>query len=270
MTQLNVPISPRTTRGNRRLTIALPEPGLAMDQDAEWCVVRFDNRWQQIRFHDYDDIYAIPGLYERLFYDVLRCNSPTTIRTLLEQEIEKAGTSPRRFRVLDLGAGNGMVGEEMAAMCVDSLIGVDIIHAAAKAVERDRPGIYDEYLVTDMAHLSKSQRGWLESIGFNCLTCVAALGFGDIPPAAFATAYNLIESGGWIAFNIKEDFLSSSDVSGFARLIRTMCDGGVLTIRAQRRYQHRLATNGKPIMYLAVVGVKQRAIKPELLFSTDG
>ena len=62
--------------------IALPEPSLSMEQDSEWCVIRDEGQWQEIRFHDYEEIYMIPGLYERLFYDILKCNSPTTIRKL--------------------------------------------------------------------------------------------------------------------------------------------------------------------------------------------
>ena len=36
----------------------------------------------------------------------------------------------------------------------------------------------------------------LEAQHFNCLTMIAALGFGDIPPEAFTVAYNFIEDGG--------------------------------------------------------------------------
>ena len=36
---------------------------------------------------------------------------------------------------------------------------------------------------------------------------VAALGYGDIPPQAFAEAFNLISDHGWVAFNIKDRFL---------------------------------------------------------------
>ena len=120
-----------TTRGNSRrngsLEIALPEPALAIEQDAEWCVVRIGDEWRQIRFHDYHDVYALPGLYERLFYDILQCDSPATVRQLLEKETRKGGTAAEDLRVLDLGAGNGMVGEEFAEMGVKSIVGVDII-----------------------------------------------------------------------------------------------------------------------------------------------
>jgi len=236
--------------------IALPEPNLSMTQDAEWCVIRDEGQWRQIRFHDYDELYLIPGLYERLFYDILKCNSPTTIRKLLEKQVAKAGQEPASLRVFDLGAGNGMVGEELADMGVETIVGVDIIEEAAIATERDRPGIYEDYFVQDLTDLSDEDRAHLARFNFNTLCCVAALGFGDIPPLAFAEAYNLIADGGWIAFNIIESFLDEEDASGFSTLIRRMIDGGLLDVCTQQRYQHRIATDGDPLYYIAIIGKK--------------
>ena len=92
-------------------------------------------------------------------------------------------------------------------MGVKFIVGADIIEAAAEATERDRPGVYADYRVVDMTRLNQSDRKGFEGYEFNCLTCVAALGFGDIPTEAFANAFNLIEPDGWIAFNIKSSFL---------------------------------------------------------------
>ena len=55
------------------------------------------------------------------------------------------------------------------------------------------------------------------------MTTVAALGFGDIPPAAFVGAFNLIETPGLLAFTIKDDFLGDDDPSGFSGLIQRSC-----------------------------------------------
>ncbi|MGH3822900.1 MAG: methyltransferase, partial [Pseudonocardiaceae bacterium] len=58
--------------------ILLPEVGHDPDlaQDEEWCEVVVEGERRRIRFHDYHEIYSIPGLYERLFYDTLGCESP--------------------------------------------------------------------------------------------------------------------------------------------------------------------------------------------------
>ena len=238
------------------LRIALPRFDSRLEQDAEWCVVRSNGAWREIRFHDYGRVYEIPGLYEYLFRDLLKCSSPATVRSLLEKEIRSSAPDAHSLRVLDLGAGNGLVGEELTDMGTERIVGVDIIPEAAQAAHRDRPGTYETYFVLDMTRLKEDERQELRRFRFNCLTCVAALGFGDIPPLAFAEAYNLIAPGGWIAFNLKDDFLRASDRSGFARLIDHMTSKGVLSLGATHRYRHRLATNGEPIHYVALAGRK--------------
>lgn len=248
------------TDRSKDLLIALPEPGRRFTQDREWCVVRLNDDWRQIRFHDYDELYSIPGLYEKVIYDVLQCESPKTVCGLLAKELRAEGDSPDALRVLDLGAGNGMVGEELAGLGANYIVGVDIIDEAAKAARRDRPDVYDHYHVADLTDLTEDEEAALQGHRFNCMTCVAALGFGDIPADAFTTAFNLVDDGGWIAFNIKEDFLEHSEKSEFATLIRGMKDRGTLNLLARHRYVHRLGTDRQPLYYVAVVGRKCRDV----------
>jgi len=140
---------------------------------------------------------------------------------------------------------------------VRSIVGVDIIEEAKTAAERDRPGIYADYLVVDLTNIPPDTRTELEAQRFNSLVTVAALGFGDIPPNAFAQAHNLVEDGGLIVFNIKEDFIADGDGSGFSRLISRAIDDGSLVVRSQRRYEHRLSVAGDPLHYVAVVAEKR-------------
>jgi len=265
-----VPVAEGTPRRSEielrdALRIALPEPALQLEQDAEWCLVDTPEGWREIRFHDYAELYEIPGLYERIFYDILNCTSPATIRRLVEEYLHEQEVAPSELRVLDLGAGNGMVGEELADMGADSIVGVDIVQGARVATERDRPGVYADYLVADMTSLPDAERRRLEECRFNCLTCVAALGFGDIPPLAFAEAYRLIEPNGLVAFNIKHTFVEAGDSSGFARLIRRMIDQDVLAVSSKIRYQHRLATSGEPLEYVAIIGNKIGEVPDDML-----
>jgi predicted TPR repeat methyltransferase len=183
----------------------------------------------------------------------------------LEQEIEKSSFGLSELRVLDLGAGNGMMGERLAKLDVESIVGMDIIPEAAEATKRDRPGVYDGYHVADLTDLSESLRGKLEGEEFNCLTSVAALGFGDIPPQAFAEAYNLISTPGWVAFNIKETFLDERDTTGFSRLIRRMLRDGIMRARTKERYRHRLSITGDPLHYIAIIARKEADIPPSLV-----
>lgn len=251
-------MSSDTAQITTSVPLALPDPGDTYAQDEEWCVVRTDGRWREIRFHDYAELYRVPGLYERIFYDILECKSPETIRAMLQDAVAEAGEDSEALRALDLGAGNGIMGEELRILGAETVVGADIIPEAAEAAERDRPGVYDDYVVGDITELDGEDQALLERQRFTCLTCVAALGFGDIPPEAFRSAYELLEPGAWVGFNIKEGFLDDGeDRSGFAELIAESVEAGSLELVRRRRYRHRLGTDRQPIHYVGVVGIKR-------------
>jgi predicted TPR repeat methyltransferase len=239
------------------LRVHLPAPdGAAPDQDAEWCVVETAEGNRRIRFHDYDEIFSIPGLYERLFYEELRCTSPTVVRSLLEQVLETRDVDPGDLTVLDVGAGNGMVAEELDAMGAGAIVGVDIIEEAAVAAERDRPGLYDDYRVVDLTDPGPADDAALRDAGFNCLTSVAALGFGDIPPDAFAQALEYVEPGGLVAFTLRDHIADAQKPGSFGAYVRDLHAAGDLEPIAQRRYRHRVSMTGEPLHYVAYVAEK--------------
>jgi SAM-dependent methyltransferase len=228
------------------------------DQDEEWCEVERDGETRRLRFHDYSDIYSIPGLYERLIYEELRCDSPRVIARLLAGELERRDVDPATLRALDLGAGNGIVAEELARVGVEHLVGIDIIPEAAEAAERDRPGLYDDYVVADLTEDNAEVRARLDSHELNCFTCVAALGFGDIPPEVFIEALRRVNTPSLVAYNIKETFLGEKDPSGFSDLVEKLDAEGSLVTLAKERYQHRLSWAGEPLHYYAVLAEKRQ------------
>ncbi|MCA9243230.1 MAG: class I SAM-dependent methyltransferase [Phycisphaerales bacterium] len=234
----------------------MPAPTVSLTQDAEWCVVHLDGEWRQIRFHDYATLFSIPGLYEEVIYRALHCESPAVVVGLLADHLESVDEDIKDMRVLDLGAGNGIVGQRLRRFGAERIVGVDIIDEAREAAERDRPAAYDHYVVADLTDLTDAKRAELREQRLNCLVCVAALGFGDIPPEAFTGALDLIADDGWIAFNIKEDFLESDDDTGFAGLLRKMERDGELKIERRRRYRHRLGTDLQPLHYVAMIARK--------------
>ena len=218
--------------------------------------VREGERKKELRFHDYDQIYLRPGLYEQVFYDRLKCTSPKKVGDILKRTIDAAEGNFTELRVLDLGAGNGMMGEVLKAYGVARLIGADIIPEAKDACYRDRPATYDEYYVADFTALKEELVDELNDWSIDCLTSVAALGFGDIPPRAFLQALHFVARDGWVAFNIKETFLDNSDTSGFSRLIRELIFSEYLDLYHIERYRHRLSMEGTPLYYFALVGQK--------------
>ena len=219
--------------------------------------------------HDYDRIFQIPGLYEQVVYERLKCQSPKIVMDVLRDSVSQSHQRLNELRVLDLGAGNGMAGEELKSHGVSRLVGVDIISEARAATERDRPGVYDAYYVMDFARLSGDERDELDSWSLDCLISVAALGFGDIPAQAFMAAFNMIGKDGWVAFNVKETFLDRSDDSGFSQLIRELIFSEYLDLHHLRRYRHRFSIEGQPLYYFALGGKKTADVSASFAESLD-
>lgn len=233
-----------------------------LDQDEEWCEVEIDGQWKKIRFHDYNEVFAIPGLYETIFYRTLLCNSPHRMTELLGEVLAEQSIDPQSLRVLDFGAGNGMSGEALHTLGVRKIIAADILPEAKAANWRDRPWVYYDYLIADFTQLGEEDQKTLEDFKINSLVTVAALGYGDIPPKAFETAYNLVEAGGWLGFNIKADFLSSKSTSGFSALINRMIQDQFIEVHLYKRYQHRLNIAGEPLFYIGLVAKKLKQLPP--------
>lgn len=234
-----------------------------LDQDEEWCEIERDGKRQRIRFHDYADIYNVPGLYERLFAEQLDCQSPRVVTDLLGEALRDAGLKPERLSALDFGAGNGMVGELLGELALGEIVGVDLLPEARDAAQRDRPGLYEAYYAVDMTQLSAENRRDLMRHDFDLMTCVAALGFGDIPALAFVEAFNLVGSPGWIAFNIRDRFLEEHCETGFGGLIDRMFREGILEERTRTRYTHRVSVNGEALEYEAIVAQKHADVPLE-------
>lgn len=236
--------------------IEFPSTEFRLDQNEEWIIIHSEGRDEKVGLHHYARLYEIPGLYEEVIYKRLKCNSPQVICGLLKKELQKKGEGSQNLRALDFGAGNGIVGEYLKQKIrCDVLVGVDIITEAHDAAQRDRPGIYDDYYVMDLSQPKKFEEKKLEMWNFNVLLTIGALGFNDIPTRAFINAFNIVENDAWVAFNIKDEFLSENDDSGFKNVIDSMM-GESLNVLQIRRYCHRLSLSGEQLYYYAIVGKK--------------
>lgn len=275
-----------------------------MPQDDEWCELVEGEHVTRIRFHDYAQVYSIPGLYNQLFGgpdSETKCISPQVMAGLLREQLPLVLQNNRkvsgrrneggkqRLRVLDLGAGNGMMGEEIRSLARNydggsllagdstRIVGLDILPEAKFAAERERPGVYDAYVAADVTEYVKAAPGdpaeaMLFAQGFNVLTSVSSLAFGDGSVRAFKAAGSLVEEGGLLVFNLKEDFFDPVDSvngdegkatngNGFSGLIHNAVDKGCLSIVAKRRYCHRYSVTGEPLYYVAVVAVKLTTLR---------
>lgn len=247
----------------KRYIIQLPEPEqrtLLSQDEAYFDLIDEKSGSTRIRFHDYAEIFRRAGLYEHLFHRTLQCASPRKLVALLERVLTDCSMKMSDLRVLDLGAGNGMVGAELLSYGADQIVGVDILKEARDASVRDHPGVYDAYFSEDLDALPKTVEADLTQMRLNCLVCVAALGFGDIPPSVFLKGLSLTSSDAWIAFNLKDSFFGPGDKTGFSDLIRRLIFEGYIHVHHLEQYQHRLSVDGKPLYYYAFVCRKAKEV----------
>jgi hypothetical protein len=232
------------------------DPSAGRDQSAEALVVRWaDGREEHMRLHEYTRVYRIAGLYEEVVQHRLACASPAVLADALVGQAAREGTAAREVRVFDLGAGNGVVGEELGRRGVEVLVGSDNIAEARDAAERDRPGLYADYLVGEVDELL-GERDVVVEHGLNALVCAGALGLGHITAASFARLWDRFSPGSWFVVSVHED-LAAPGGSDFGDLLASMDAGRAPgAIVSRRRFRHRLTMSGEPIHYDAVVARK--------------
>jgi hypothetical protein len=160
-----------------------------------------DGRVEELHLHDYDRLYALPGVYETIVHDRLGCRSPAEIAAIVGGAVDRLGWSRGAIRVIDVAAGNGVSGEALAAEGLRPVIGSDIVPAAGEAVRRDRPDLYEQYLVLDLLDLAPEDAARLAEFEANVLCAVAVVGDGPkhLPPAALAVAARALTPDALIA-----------------------------------------------------------------------
>lgn len=243
--------------------LRLPDAAHELDQHEEFVYFIQNGEERRIRLQDYGTIYRTPGLYERLLSDLLDCHSPEVMVTLLGEQLAEAGTSFADLRILEIGAGTGMVGELLRQQGVQTLVGIDIEPAAEEAARRDRPGVYDEYYTADLTQLPDEIAQAIRASNCNALACVSASGYHHIPKAAFQVGFNLIQPTGWVALNIRAEYLQNPEwvaQDDLPRLLLQIGETGVLAVRTSHTYRHRLTVAGRPLYYTGIVGKKLKDI----------
>ena len=223
----------------------------------EWLEYQDGGERRRVGFHDYEAIYAVPGLYERVFYDELGMRSSTEVVGAFGRALAQEGRLPSGQRVFEVGAGNGIGGAALRELGVACLVGLDLQPMAREAAERDRPGVYDDYLVADLTALGAQSAEDLCSRRFTAVLALAAVGAGHLPPAGLKRALELLEPGGLFAFAVTPDLLpGSSDPAGretgYPDLLARLLAGG--RELARHAYVHRRQTDNTPHDAVALVG----------------
>lgn len=230
------------------------QPG--RDQTQESLLVRHvDGSEERFRLHEYERVYAIPGLYEEVVQRRLLSASATVLAERLIACAAAAGVEPSELAVFDLGAGNGVSGAELRARGVGTIVASDGIEEAREAALRDRPGLYAEYLVGDTDDLPQIP-ALIREHRLNALVAAGALGLGHISAASFHRLWRAFPPGAWFSVSLHEDLAEpgGSDFGDYLAGFETREDGGEILVR--ERFRHRLTMAGEPITYVAIVARK--------------
>lgn len=223
---------------------------ITIDGAERWFEYQDGDERRRLAFHDYAAIYAVPGLYERVFYGELgMCSAEVVVRAWAET-LERLGRDPKEERVLDVGAGNGIGGERIRELGVAQLIGTDIEPQAAIAAERDRPGVYDDYLTGDL-----DDEDLLGTLAFTSVLALSAVGVGHLPAATLERTLSRLEPGGLFAFAVTPALLPGSEdpdgrATGYPDTLERLLAGEL----ARVEYVHRRQADGTPHDAVALVG----------------
>lgn len=212
----------------------------AAQGDETFVLVRGGER-RTLRIHDYDEVYAVPGLYEHVVQDRLGCTSPQTLAASLVGRAEAAGVPPAGVRCLDVGAGNGVSGEALRAAGLTPVVGLDVSTVAGGAAERDRPGLYDEFVVGGLADVDPAEL--VARHRLTALVGAGALTGGHIEPSTLAAVWAAYAPGDWLAVTCPEQHAAAAR-DGFEQA----------SFELDERFLHRRLTDGEPVWYRVLVG----------------
>ncbi|MGB3401449.1 MAG: methyltransferase domain-containing protein [Microcoleaceae cyanobacterium] len=243
--------------------IRFPESGSDL-RNEEYFFLAQDGSEKTFTLQNYAEIYQIPLLYEK--FCIKACyQSPETLAMLLVSQLIQAKIDIESLIILDIAAGSGLFGKNIAKYGVKSIVGVDIIPEAAQAAQRDYPGVYEKYYIEDLTNISPTAQQELDNRGFNCLVCCSSLSC-HFPIQGFINSFNMIEPDGWIAFNVNTYILEDLEntesfeykkAAEFGQLYHQMVKAGILEVTQKHYYLHRYLTNGKALDYVAITARKR-------------
>ncbi len=243
--------------GDRDWTVELdPTPGRRQGQ--EEIVLHRGGTTERIVLHDYARVYAVPGLYEEVVQRRLQCASPATVAAALVEAVSAEGARAAALRAFDLGAGNGVVGEELRDRNITVVAGADGIAEARDAAHRDRPGLYAHYLVGERLDVAEVSR-LVHDEELTALVAAGAVGEGHVPVDALAELWAAFPPGSYLALTLKDGGPETGDhdtTDVEAMLAATAGSEHPSRTVVRRRFRHRLSMAGAELHYLVLVAVK--------------
>jgi SAM-dependent methyltransferase len=228
------------------------------EADGEYVALRNDGAGSEeiVHLHDYARIYETAGLYEHIVQELLECRSPQVAVAAFERALARLGLDPAQLVVLDLGAGTGLVGELAAPLGLAGIVGLDLLPQARSAARRDRPGVYRDYLVGDLAEPAADLLARLDRHGLRGLIAAGALGGSHMPAPALERALAPLAPGSPVVFTLHTHWSQTDAPGGFRTPLARLFDSGALELLERSRFRHRLSTTGAPITYELFVAAR--------------
>ena len=221
--------------------------------DEEAFEVTFDDgRVERFTMHDYGRVYAVPGLYEEVVQRMLGCATPDRVAALLAAAARRIGRDPGDVRVVDLGAGNGVSGEALAAAGLRPVVAIDTEPQARPATLRDRPGLYELVLTGDAATLTGAERDAVRALRPSALTLVGALGNDHVGLAGLSAAAGLLGEDALVAYAYPE----YEDDAAILAALRAL--GEVAELERDRYVHRRTAAGGERVWEAAAARLIRR------------
>lgn len=229
-------------------------PGRRQAQE-EFVLHHPDGTDERITLHDYARVYAVPGLYEEVVQRRLECASPETLAAALVEAASTEGRDPAELRTFDLGAGNGVVGDELRARGVTVVAGADGIPEARDAAHRDRPGLYQHYLVGERLDVDQVTTMVGEE-RLTALVAAGAVGEGHVPVDSLAQLWDAFPPGSFLALTLAGGE-NDHDITDVEAMLESTSESAHRTRTLVRRsFRHRRSMAGHDLTYLVLVAVK--------------
>ena len=131
------------------------------------------------------------GIYKRLGYP-----DPTKVAEMADKQASAKGLNKDTCRVLDLGCGTGLVGEELAAKGFKNIVGIDI--SIAMMDKAKAKNVYSEFIeldLTDFEAFPHTLKG-----SFDIVVCAGLINNNHMDESLFEEMMTAAKKGGLIIF----------------------------------------------------------------------
>lgn len=233
------------------------DDGRDCKQSEEVFLASIEGSPQTISMHDYEKMYRVPKLYDAMIYGMLKCRTPYELAGVFKATLLENAVDPKTLRMLEIGAGSGAFAEALRReMPVGRITGLDIIESARTAANRDRPNVYDDYIVADLCKPSEEVLEAINRLAPNCVGVASATGWGNhIPVRGFEQALSFLSASGWFIFHVKPNDPDPECIA-LIEWIEKKLSGGEIVNSERGKLFHRLSVAKKEIYYDYFIGQK--------------